>query len=92
MALHTINDIPLDFFQIVIYVDSKSILTAIKSSTSKERSEIIHDIKYVLHILISRGIDITMCWIPSHCGPLYNEIADQLSRNGSKNKNSIKLI
>ena len=32
-----------------------------------------------------------MCWIPSHCGLLYNEIADQLARNGSKNKNSIKI-
>ena len=44
------------------------------------RRDIVYEIKYLIHCIMSRGIGIEFCWIPSHCGLYWNEISDKLSK------------
>ena len=44
------------------------------------RRDIIYEIKYLIHCIMSRGIGIEFCWIPSHCGLYWNEISDKLPK------------
>ena len=56
-----------------------------------ERHEIITEIKILIHSLIMIGTNINFVWIPWHCGILYNDLADKLTKQGSKNINSISV-
>ena len=44
------------------------------------RWDIVYEIKYLIHCIMSRGIGIEFCWIPSHCGLYWNEISDKLPK------------
>ena len=44
------------------------------------RWNIVYEIKYLIHCIMSRGIGIEFCWIPSHCGLYWNEISDKLPK------------
>ena len=91
MALNTLINIPKNFISILLCVDSQSVLKALKSQSHNDRSELIFEIKHLIHSLTIRGTVINMCWIPSHCGFKYNDIADQLAKLGAKNDNAIYL-
>ena len=84
MALSKIVDLPNTPFSIVICSDSKSALQAIESNTSKEKFELIYEIKHLMHTLILKGTIVSFCWIPSHCGFLYNDWADREARRGAQ--------
>jgi len=53
---------------------------------------IIAEIYHFIHSIISSGIGITFCWVPSHCGIIGNEICDRLAKAGALNSfNSIAV-
>ena len=84
MALVYLTSLPVIPFQILVCVDSKSVLHALKSTDPKVRGEILFEINHLIHLAIVRGSDICFCWIPSHCGILYNEWADRAAKKGAK--------
>ena len=88
MALQSLLTIPLSFLGILLCVDSKSALSALNSTISTHRSEIVLEIKHTINCLILKGIPVTFCWIPSHCGFIYNDAADRAAKLGAKNINS----
>ena len=66
-----------------ICVDSESVLYALQNWDYKIRRDIFHEAKYLKHCIMSRGIGIEFCWIPSHCGLCWNEISDELAKQGA---------
>ena len=86
MGLSYILDLSLDIFHILICVDSKSVLHAIKSPDYKNNCKIILEIKHFIHVLSLRGIAVTFCWVPSHIGLYSNEWADRAAKKGVSNK------
>ena len=40
--------------------------------------------KCLIHCIMSRGIEIEFCWVPSYCGHYWNEISDKLANQGAK--------
>ena len=78
-------------FKNVLCVDLKSVLQAIPTNIFKERSEIIFEIKLLIHCLSVRGTEIHFCWIPSHCGFAHNNSVDIAAKNGAKNIRSIQI-
>ena len=92
MALQTLNEFPRNIFKIVLFVDSKSVLQAIQSNILKERSEIICEIKFLIHCLSVRGTEIHFCWIPSHCGFAHNNYVDIAAKYGAINIRSVKTV
>ena len=48
------------------------------------RTDIIYEINYLIHCIMSRGIGIEFCWVPSNCGLYWNEISDTLAKQNSK--------
>jgi ribonuclease HI len=83
MALDCINTIGRNFFNILLCVDSKSVLSALQSWDSKVRKDILFEIKYLIHEIRSKGTDVSFCWVPSHCGIKGNEQADKLAKRGA---------
>jgi len=84
MALHFINDSALSFYGIVFCVDSKSVLQSISNWDCKLRCDFLFEIRYLIHCLISKGIIVDFCWVPSHCGLHWNNVADRLAKQGAK--------
>ena len=92
MALTCIINYPKILFRILICCDSQAVLQALNSINNSERSEIIYEIKTLIHSLIVNGTQIDFCWIPSHCGFRFNERADTLAKLGAmKAVNSVHL-
>ena len=94
MALNYICNILLAIFNIIICVDSKSVLYALQNWDCKMRRDIVYEVKYMIHYIISRGIGVEFCWVPSHCGLYYwNEISIKLAKQGAmKNMSAISSI
>ena len=42
-----------------------------------------HEVKYLKHCIISRGIGTEFCWVPSHRGLYWNEVSDRLAKQGA---------
>ena len=91
MVLTKLSDLKFTHLSIVVCVDSKSVLEALQSEKYGERGEIIYEIHHIIHSLIVNGILVSFCWVPSHCGLLYNEWADRAAKDGANNNNSYKL-
>ena len=91
MVLNCIVNIQKDIFSVLLCVDSKSVLQSLSSSNSKERNELTFEIKHIINTLISRGTLVNFCWVPSHCGILFNDWADKLAKQGAHNINSINI-
>ena len=91
MALNTIIDMPKNFFSLLFCVDSQSALLGLQSFDSRERPEIIYEIKYLIDLLIKRGTSVTFCWVPSHCGLKQNDLADLAAKQGSRNLDSFEI-
>eukprot|EP00745_Piridium_sociabile_P032536 TRINITY_DN5491_c0_g1_i10.p1 TRINITY_DN5491_c0_g1~~TRINITY_DN5491_c0_g1_i10.p1 ORF type:complete len:250 (-),score=-9.43 TRINITY_DN5491_c0_g1_i10:9-758(-) len=85
MALNHILNVPMNICQILLCVDSKSALQAIRSPSKKTRLEMTFEIKHVIHLLSIKGISVTFCWVPSHCGIYANEWVDQAARKAALN-------
>ena len=62
----------------VIFSDSLSAIEAIESGSYM--SPIHQNIKYYLHHLWRQGVQVVLCWIPSHVGIRGNEVADGLAK------------
>ena len=88
MALITLVAIPRQIFDVVLCVDSQSVLQSLNSNNPKERQEIIYEIKHNISILIHNGSNVQFCWVPSHCGLLQNDYADFAAKRGAKNVKS----
>ena len=69
----------------LILSDSLSCLTALMSSETK--NPIILKLKLKMHIILSKGINISFLWIPSHVGIEGNEMADELAKAGLSSEN-----
>ena len=82
MALGAINK--TNNINCLILSDSLSCLMALKSSDTK--NPIILKLKLRMHRIISRGINISLIWIPSHVGIEGNEMADELAKFSLKNE------
>ena len=88
MALNYLLDQPINFIQVVICVDSQSVLSAIQSSQNKIRPNLIFEIKHHIHCLTLRGSVIQFCWVPSHCGIYGNEWVDRAAKQSAKNNSN----
>ena len=88
MALKYLIDLPQTIFQVVICVDSKSVLYTLNSTNTKTRTEMVLEIKHLVHSLILRGTNVNFCWVPSHCGIFANEWVDRAAKKGAKNSDS----
>ncbi|GFS24530.1 reverse transcriptase [Elysia marginata] len=76
---------------IVILSDSLSATTSLRNLEEKHsRPDITEEITHIAQELKEqRQIEITMCWIPSHCDIKGNEMADQRAKEGLENENII---
>ena len=61
-------------------VELKSVLYALQNWDCKMRRDLFHEVKYFMHCIMSRGIGIVFCCVPSHCGLYWNEISDKLAK------------
>ena len=92
LALDFINDCPMEFYNILLCVDSQSVLMALQSWESNARTDLVYDVKFKLHCIISKAISVTFMWIPSHTGLYWNEVVDKLAKNGANNTIDTKII
>ena len=75
---------------LLICVDSKSVLCALKNWNCKMRWDIFYEVKYLIHCIMYKSTGIEFCWVPCHCGLYWNEIADKLAKQGAmKNMSEI---
>ena len=88
MALNYLVTVSFDIYNIVFYVDSKSVLLALKHWNCKVRKDIIFEIKFLIHCFALKGIGVNFCWIPSHCGLFWNELADFSAKQGASERPS----
>ena len=93
MALHCICNTKYDLYQILICVDSMSVLNVLQSWDCRTRPDIVFEIKFLVHTLKSRGLHIVFTWVPSHVNIFGNEVADKLAKQGTdvNNEKTIRV-
>ena len=74
----------------LIRVESQSVLYALKNWDCKMRKDVFYEVKHLIHCIMSRGIGIEFCLVPSHCGLYWNEISEKLAKQGP-NKNMFEI-
>ena len=79
-ATKWINERPTDNLKYTIFTDSLSLVSALSSNNWKDGHEWLRCVKYNLN---NTQNNITICWVPSHCGTDGNEEADQLADIGA---------
>jgi len=85
MALDYINNLPFNSCNIVLCVDSQSVLHALQKWSCKTRRDLIYEIKYLIHCVINKGIKLDFVWVPSHVGIFWNEMCDLTAKQGALN-------
>ena len=80
-ATRWINIQPLPPRHYAIYTDSKSLVETLKEGRWKNNHEWL---KATKKNLAKDKHRTTICWVPSHCGTLGNEKADELAESGAK--------
>ena len=61
MALNYTCNIQLEIFHFLICVDSKSVLYALQNWDYNVTKDIVYEVKYLIHCIMSRGIGIEFC-------------------------------
>ena len=79
-ACSYINDLPNPPSAAIILTDSKSSLQTLCNQRRDSRQELQKEIQHLTHQIITKGTDLTMHWIPSHCGIAGNEMADRAAK------------
>ena len=74
----------------VIFTDSKSTLQALSESTSNSDPNIFSLAKTIDSFLSSYNVELTLQWIPGHCGIQGNETADRLAKRGTQKEHPEK--
>ena len=83
MALAFVADCPRIFFKVVIFSDSKSALQAIEN-LSKNRLDLILEIYHLNSLIYSKGTELDLVWIPSHCNISGNDQADVAAKEAAR--------
>ena len=65
MALSYLVDLPCTFLSIIFCVDSNATLLALNNADNKFRSDIIFEIKYMIHCLLAKGAIADLYWVLS---------------------------
>lgn len=74
----------LNFLNVTIYSDSKSVLSSIINCKGQS-SPIIVNIVAKLARLSQRGIAVNLVWVKAHCGLTQNEIVDNFAKEAAVN-------
>ena len=85
MALNFISNIQLAIFNFLICVDSKSVVYVLQNWDCKIRRDLVYEGKHLIYCIMFRGIGIEFC-LPSHCGFYWNELSDELAKQGAMKK------
>ena len=85
-ALQLLMDMTTNILNIVICVDSRSVLQSLQSWDCGVRTDLVFEIKYLIHLLRLRNLGIVLCWVPSHCGIYWNDYVDKLAKRGANNQ------
>ena len=72
----------------VIFTDSKAAIEKIRSGPGNQNDEVGNNIWASLTTLSQRNQQVTLQWIPSHCGVEGNERADRLAAEGASMEQS----
>ena len=72
----------------MFFSDSLSALQAIEEG---DLSPLVQDIMYLNYMLLSKGVLVNYCWIPSHVGISGNEVVDTLAKE-SLSMDSISCV
>lgn len=84
-ALTFICDNDINNKNILLCIDSQSVIHAIKSNTHKIRHTLISKIKELINEIMNNHSYIVICWVPSHCGITNNELVDRAAKKGATN-------
>jgi ribonuclease HI len=90
-SLEFISNCNYGFYSILFCVDSLSVLQSV-NDWNNCRSDIIFEIRHLIHRIRLRGIDVSFCWVPSHCGIQGNEIADRKAKDGANKWDDSVLV
>ena len=80
----TFEDGTVEPTDIVIFTDSQSAVEAVenwKSEAARNVEKVVLTSDFISRLY---GVEITLQWIPAHCGVKGNEIADKLAKQGSR--------
>jgi ribonuclease HI len=69
--------------EVQIFTDSLALVEALRSDSSKTKSCWLRDIREILMTFPSK-LNITVSWIPAHCGFEGNDKADTLAKAGTR--------
>ena len=47
------------------------------------RGNTLYEVKHLIHCIMYMGLGTEFCWVPSHCGLYWNEMADKLAKQGA---------
>ncbi|XP_068204845.1 uncharacterized protein [Palaemon carinicauda] len=72
---------------IICFVDSQSALLALNAKLPSDEEIVTKCNKYI-SVIKGSGYSVKFVWIPSHCGIYFNDVADELAKQGC-NKESI---
>ena len=73
------------------FVDSRSVLQSLQTWDCGVRTDLIFEIKYLIHLLRLRNLGIVLWWVPSHCGIYWNDYVDKLAKRGASNQYPSKI-
>jgi ribonuclease HI len=82
-ACFHINGLQFPPNKIVIFSDSKSALQALARGGSSVRLSLQRNILELIHFILSKNIDISLMWIPSHSGIRGNDFVDSLAKSAA---------
>ena len=66
--------------RVVVFSDSLSAIQSFSTERSNSRPNLTNDVISLIAEVKSEGIDIHICWIPSHIGIIEHDEADELAR------------
>lgn len=90
-SLSFLSSMPSPPSCIVILSDSKSSLMALDSGELTDRPELIKEIQFLIHQLITRGCDVQFVWVPSHTSLKGNTMADVNAKEAAKGLDCQKI-